>query len=127
MDQKKQRKPSRREVAARKRWQRHLSAQPGSGQNQAAYCRKHGLDPRYFSVWKGKLAREARGVSGHVTARLVPVHIRRAALAQPAELPVSDGSSALSVRLANGVVIDVQVSGARAIATLLGELARLPC
>lgn len=29
-----------------------------------AYCREHDLDPRYFSVWKGKLARAAQRSGG---------------------------------------------------------------
>jgi hypothetical protein len=34
---------------------RFAGAQRGSGQTQAAYCRTHGLDPKYFTRWKGKL------------------------------------------------------------------------
>lgn len=54
-------------------WRAHLEAQRASGQTQAAYCGARGLDPRYFSVWKGKLAGEKRSV-GKASAplRLVP-------------------------------------------------------
>ena len=36
-------------------WQQHMAAWQASGLSQAAYCRTHDLNPRYFSVWKGKL------------------------------------------------------------------------
>jgi len=129
MEQKRQRRRSRRSRKARASWQRHLSVQRSSGQSQAAYCRKHRLDPRYFSVWKGKLAREARGVSRHAgaTPALVSVRIKRGAAAGPVEARANDLSSGLIVRLPNGVVLGARVDSGRACAVLLGELARLPC
>ena len=36
-------------------WQQHMAAWQASGLSQAAYCRSHDLNPRYFSVWKSKL------------------------------------------------------------------------
>jgi len=45
--------PSRRREDVRAWWAEHLAAQGRSGQTQAAYCRARGLDPKYFTLWKG--------------------------------------------------------------------------
>lgn len=47
--------PSRRREEVRTWWAEHLTAQRKSGRTQAAYCRARGLDPKYFTLWKGKL------------------------------------------------------------------------
>ena len=47
--------PSRRREDIRAWWAEHLAAQRKSGQTQVAYCRAQGLDPKYFTLWKGKL------------------------------------------------------------------------
>ncbi len=51
---------SRRQADVRAWWRHHIGAQAASGLRQAEYCRDHGLDPKYFSLWKGKLARAAQ-------------------------------------------------------------------
>lgn len=124
MEQRKQRRPSRRSRSARAKWRRHIEAQRRSGEKQTAYCRARGLDPRYFSVWKGKLAKVAP-----VVPALVPVRIKRTATVATAsrEAGKSDFSCTLSVRLPNGVVLEVQPTSAQAMTALLAELARLPC
>lgn len=129
MEQKRPRCRSRRSREARGSWQRHLNAQRSSGQSQAAYCRKHELDPRYFSVWKGKLAREARGAfrQAGATPALVAVRIKRGAGPEPVEARAKDVSSGLIARLANGVVVEFEVRGVGEMSTVLGELARLRC
>ncbi len=57
--------PSRRREDIRAWWAEYLAAQRKSGQTQATYCRAQGLDPKYFTLWKGKLQNAA--------PRLVPV------------------------------------------------------
>ena len=47
--------PSRRREDIRAWWAEHLAAQRKSGQTQVAYCRARGLDPKYFTLWKGTL------------------------------------------------------------------------
>lgn len=47
----------RRSARIRAKWQQHITAQQVSGLTQAAYCREHGVDAKYFSLWKSKLAK----------------------------------------------------------------------
>ena len=127
MDDKQVRSASGRVLAARERWRGHLAAQRSSGKSQVEYCREHDLDPRYFSVWKGKLSSPTGSKSFRhqgASATLVPVRIRRAA---PVTAARRDAVSTLSARLPNGVVVDVRASSARQLGELLGELSRLSC
>lgn len=61
--------PTRRREDIRTSWAEHVAAQRKSGQTQAAYCRAQGLEPRYFTLWKGKL--QAPAVAS--PPRMVPV------------------------------------------------------
>ena len=61
--------PSRRREDIRAWWAEHVAAQRRSGQTQAAYCRAQGLNPKYFTLWKGKL--QATAVAS--APRMVPV------------------------------------------------------
>ena len=47
--------PSRRQEDIRAWWAEHLAAQRRSGETQAACCRAQVLDPKHFTLWKGKL------------------------------------------------------------------------
>ncbi len=67
--------PSRRREDIRASWAEHLTAQRKSGQTQAAYCRAQGLDPKYFTLWKGKL----HDVEMAGPPRIVPVVVVSAA------------------------------------------------
>lgn len=124
MERRNKRRPSRRSRSVRAKWRRHIEAQRRSGEKQAVYCRARGLDPRYFSVWKGKLAKAAQ-----VVPALVPVRIKGTTAVTTAsrEDGKSDLSCTLSVRLPNGIVLDVQSASAQALTALLAELSRLPC
>lgn len=42
----------------RSKWERIIAAGEASGLTAAEYCRKHGIKPKLYSMWKGKL-REA--------------------------------------------------------------------
>src|SRR3974377_2467617 len=93
-----QQKPLNRPSARRAQWQQHLNAHAASGLTQAAYCREHGLNARYFSVWKRKLCApiEVRGsATAEAAPTFIPVFVKAARSALPAKAaravhPVSD-------------------------------------
>lgn len=60
--------PSRGRADLRARWAEHLAAQRKSGQTQGTYCRAQGLDPKYFTPWKGKL----QSIAVASASRMVP-------------------------------------------------------
>jgi hypothetical protein len=84
--------PSRRRVDIRAWWAEHLAAQRKSGQTQVAYCRAQGLDPKYFTLWKGKL--QATAVAS--APRMVPVVV--APTAEPPVSAMPETASASPVR-----------------------------
>lgn len=85
---------------------------------QAAYCRAQGLDPKYFTLWKGKL-RDAE-VAG--APRMVPVVVATAAeppVPAMLERPISSSVVSLRLSLGNGMSLSLAVgclagSGVRA-------------
>lgn len=125
--------PSRRREDIRAWWAEHMAAQRSSGQNQAAYCRARGLDPKYFTLWKRKLL-DARG--GAVPAdppRLIPVVVRpeRATSAPASTMPRSDEASptaavAIRLNLGNGMSLSLELA-AGALPTFVRELASVRC
>jgi hypothetical protein len=76
-------------------WQGHLAAQASSGLTQAAYCKAHGLARKSFYNWKRRLSTEPAAPSA---AGWLPVAIA----AEP-----SAGQAGLTVRLPDGLAIDV--------------------
>lgn len=52
-------------------WAEHPAAQRRSGGTQAAYCRAQGLDPKYFTLWKGMLQATAKATSAAVWLAMV--------------------------------------------------------
>lgn len=110
-------------------WRNHLQAQSESGQTQAAYCRTHGLDPRYFTRWKGKL-RPNRGTAVRGSAaRLVPVVIRsERAPSGPVTCESSSTSTAVPIRLnlGNGMSLSMELA-AGALAIFVRELVSVRC
>ena len=118
--------PSRRREDIRAWWAEHLAAQRKSGQTQVAYCRAQGLDPKYFTLWKGKLRRASAA-----STRMVPVVVTPSP-----ELPVSvsavaetvPASAAVSLRLVlgNGMSLSLEIAPV-ALPALVSELARLRC
>ncbi len=75
-------------------WQQHVSAWRQGGQNQAAYCRQHGLKQYQMSYWKRRLAEPAAGVS------FVPI-------ALSSNLPLAVNHPELRLHTPNGYRIDV--------------------
>ena len=122
---------AQRSSEVRAKWGAHVAAWKATGGRQSDYCRAQGLDPKYFSIWKGRLERAApAGVApptADTAATLVPVVIRASA---PRRVIADRGSGeevGLSVTLPNGMVLHFHVASAGALAPLLAALARLSC
>jgi hypothetical protein len=109
-----QRRPSRRSVATRAKWQHHLNVQASSGLKQSAYCREYGLNAKYFSLWKRKLR-----VPSDVTASAItitappfipvivkPIRSSAARAAHPQAPPADTGHLIIKAILQNGVAIE---------------------
>ncbi len=117
--------PSRRREDIRAWWAEQLAAERKSGQTQAAYWRAHGLDPKYFTLWKGKL-RDAE-MAG--LPLMVPVVIASATEPPvPSMLGKPISSSVVSVLLAlgNGMTLSFDIAPA-ALPALVRERAGLRC
>ena len=113
--------PSRRREDIRAWWTEHLAAQRKSGQSQVAYCRAQGLDPKCFTLWKGKLRSAA--------PRMVPVVITPAAEPPVSEVrEVASGSTIVSLRLSlgNGMSLSLEIAPG-ALPALVRELSRVRC
>lgn len=115
---------SPRLLEIRQRWQQRLNAQRASGVPQTQWCRQNGIEPKYFSLWKGKLAKfaAADGSTALTRAQLVPVTIRRNAIKAPLSSALG-----LTVSLPNGVSLRFDCHNALSVAPLLQELAGLSC
>jgi len=113
---------SRRSTEIRALWQQRVSAQQASGIAQTRWCRENGIDPKYFSVWKGKLAKVAaeKLVCAPTGAQLVPVTVRPNAVQAT---PPSD--LGLIVTLPNGVSLSLNIPDSLNVAPLLRELAEV--
>jgi hypothetical protein len=108
-----------RSAEIRAKWAAHVAAWRGSGRRQSEYCRERGLDPKYFSIWKGRVER---------APILVPVVVRaRAAGPAAAATAVTTDEVTLSATLPNGIALNVHLPSARTLSLVLTELARLPC
>jgi len=74
---------AQRSSEVRAKWGAHVAAWKATGGRQSDYCRAQELDPKYFSIWKGRLERAApAGVApptADTAATLVPVVIRASA------------------------------------------------
>ena len=115
---------SPRLLEIRRRWQLRVNSQQASGIPQTQWCRENGIEPKYFSLWKGKLAKlaAANGSTAAARAQLVPVTIRPSAVKA-----ASLSGLGLTVTLANGVHVRFDVPDTRHVAPLRKELAGLAC
>ena len=117
--------PSRRREDIRAWWAEHLAAQRKSGETQVAYCRAQGLDPKYFTLWKGKL----RATTVASAPRMVPVVVAATAEPPASAMPETGSvSPVVSLRLAlgNGMSLSLEIAPG-ALPALVRELARLRC
>ena len=110
---------AQRSAQIRSKWAAHVAAWRDSGRRQSEYCRERGLDPKYFSIWKGRVER---------APTLVPVVVRaRAAGPEMAATAMTTDELTVSATLANGIALNVHLPSARTLSLVLTELARLPC
>ena len=117
--------PSRRREDIRAWWAEHLAAQRKSGQTQVAYCRAQGLDPKYFTLWKGKL--QAAAVAS--APRMVPVVVAPTAEPPASAMPETASASAvvaLRLLLGNGISLSLEIA-AGVLPALVSERSRLRC
>jgi len=124
MKKPRKRSESRRSTEIRGLWQQRVSAQQASGIAQTRWCRENGVEPKYFSVWKGKLAKVAAAnqICAPTGAQLVPVTLR------PNTVKTFPPSGlGLTVTLPNGVSLSFNIPDSLNVAPLLRELAGLPC
>jgi hypothetical protein len=124
---------AQRSSAIRAKWAAHVGGWQRSGSRQIDYCREHGLNAKYFGLWKSRLARAGTVASPATEATpptLVPVVVRpdRApAAAKGRTDKVPPQALGLRVMLPNGVELSFQLQSARAVSPLLTEFARLSC
>jgi hypothetical protein len=59
----------------RAKWEGHVIAWSRSELTQSAYCREHGLLPKLFSAWVGRVKRSSAELSKPLT--MVPVVVER--------------------------------------------------
>ena len=124
MPKARKRSPTPRRVEIRQLWQQRLNAQRSSGIPQTQWCRENGIEPKYFSLWKGKLAKlaAAKAVCVPTEAHLVPVTVLPNAVKV-----VPPSGLGLTVTLPNGVSLSLNIPDSLHVAPLLRELAGLPC
>lgn len=120
---------SRRREDIRAWWREHIHRQRSSGQSQAAYCRSQGLEPKYFSLWRAKLAKAAameapRDKQVIPVAKLVPVIVK--GVSAPV-MPPTNGDVLIALTLPNGLGLSLRVSSMAALPLLLSELAGVRC
>ena len=120
--------PSRCREDIRAWWAEHVAAQRRSGQTQAAYCRAQGLNPKYFTLWKGKL--QATAVAS--APRMVPVVVAPAAQLPVSGMPETASTAAvmslvsLRLSLGNGMSLALEIAPG-ALPAVVRELSRLRC
>lgn len=81
-------------------WPVLIAEQAESGLTQAEFCRRRGIDPRYFSQRKGQLRRagqKPRHSSGRAVAKKAPAGFVRAR-------PAAGTGAMLELRIAAGVL-----------------------
>ena len=127
---------TRRSSEVRAKWAAHVSAWQAGGGRQSEYCRERGLDPKYFSIWKGRLLRAgaAAGIlapsqSASPLPGLVPVMVRPAGMDESVGRPepIRDAEFGLGVTLPNGITLNFRLPSVRTLLPLLAELSRLSC
>lgn len=120
---------AQRSEEVRGKWAAHVAAWRACGGRQSDYCRERGLDPKYFSIWKGRLgARAAAGEPARLAPTLVPIVVTAA----PRDLALDartnrDAEFSVGVTLPNGIALNIRLPSVRALPPLVAELSRLSC
>lgn len=125
----------------RSKWERVIAAGEASGLTATEYCKRHGINPKHYSLWKGKL-RDA-GVelpaSGKAQSRAVKKEssASKPARTKSSRMQTADRSSAdatpkvdfeaysISATLLNGLVIEIKCPGEAELSLALQHLASL--
>lgn len=95
-----------REVRAK--WSRHVAVHKESGLSASEYCRRKGLDAKYFSIWRGRLSKEAEKPARFIRIR-------------PAE--ASESAKVLSIQTPGGYRLEVpEGTDGRYVQTILAAL-----
>jgi hypothetical protein len=127
---------AQRSAEVRAKWGAHVSAWQSGGGRQSEYCRERGLDPKYFSIWKGRLLRAGATHSNLAPSQtapplpgLVPVRMKPARIDELVGRPgpLGDVEFGLGVTLPNGIALNFRLPSVRALPPLLAELSRLSC
>lgn len=124
--------------AARAKWQQYLTTQQTSGQSQATYCRTHGLNPKYFSLWKRELklmaeplpARErpqAKAADVFIPVTVTSTPLPATSDTRPAEPGTPPLDLMLKATLCNGLTVELALGSAETLVPVLTQLAALPC
>jgi hypothetical protein len=122
------RRVAAKRVSQRAKWRNQVAAQRVSGLTQAAYCRDHRLNAKYFSGWKRTLGAAVRSaVAAPGSPALIPVVLKPSlAIERPMPPEHNTATVVLKIVLRNGVGIEVRLEPA-ALAPVLAKLAQLPC
>ena len=122
---------AQRSSEVRAKWGAHVAAWKATCGRQSDYCRAQALDPKYFSIWTGRLERVAAAGAAPATtetaAALVPVVIRANTSRGVIVDRVPGEEVGMSVTLPNGIALNFHGASAGALVPLLAELARLSC
>jgi hypothetical protein len=126
---------AQRSAEVRAKWAAHVATWQACGGRQSDYCRGQGLDPKYFSIWKGRLAKIGDGDGDAATPQLMPRLVPVVVTAAPAEEHAAGPDSArgdgaefcVGVTLPNGIAVNIRMPSARELTPLLSELSRLSC
>lgn len=127
---------AQRSAEVRAKWAAHVSAWQAGGGRQSEYCRERGLDPKYFSIWKGRLLRAGVAHSNLAPSQpaaplpaLVPVMVKPARMDESVgrSEPIRDAEFGLGVTLPNGIALNFRLPSVRALPPLLAELSRPSC
>jgi len=127
---------AQRSAEVRAKCAAHVSAWQAGGGRQSEYCRERGLDPKYFSIWKGRLLRAGVAHSNLAPSQpaaplpaLVPVMVKPARMDESVgrSEPIRDAEFGLGVTLPNGIALNFRLPSVRALPPLLAELSRLSC
>jgi len=85
-------------------WQAHVANWRQSGLNQAAYCRKQGLNAHRFRWWKRQLTVVSSSAEKAVPASFLPVKVQ-----PPALIEHSGSDSGVTLKLDSDLRIDVAI------------------
>ena len=107
-------------------WKPHVDAQKVSGLKPSEYCKKHNLNPKYFSRWKLKFD-EAKDTSNApaqpaptTTTKIATSKVKRSS----PQTALGGDAVVIKATLANGVPVELIAHSAKAVAQVLEQLSK---